>query len=466
MKLAKVEITNFRCFRSLVVELQPDITVVVGANGAGKTSVLDAIAIALYEVVVANGGGGKRQRAQQRAALQPTDILMDPVAEDALMGREKFVHIRASASDYYPVEGFPGTTSTGKPFLIEWSQSIVFRPPSEFIYDTRASGSLSDINRYFDTVWQEIRNSSPNARIPLPVVAYYRAHRRISAMPDLGDIFKAEYSREEAFANALDAGTDFRSMCQWFYLRENAELRAQVAEKRNPEVAFPDLRAVREALRLAIEGLARVSFEGSPPRLMITLRDADNTVRAMEMAQLSDGYRNLLALVLDFARRLAQAHPTWANPLEAPGILVVDEIELHLHPRWQQTVIPSLRRIFPNTQLILATHSASVIQTVRREQILLLASDHQFEAIPQDVGTYGAENSRVLAEVFGAYPRPQNIDTVGKLSRYLELIEAREQDSEHAESLRRELETAFGTSDPDLRRADMRIAQLKVLGKR
>ncbi|HML30919.1 MAG TPA: AAA family ATPase, partial [Hyphomicrobium sp.] len=70
--------------------------------------------------------------------------------------------------------------------------------------------------------------------------------------------------------------------------------------------------------------------------------------RTLEVAQLSDGYRTLLAVVLDFARRLVQANPSFPNPLEAPGILLIDEIELHLHPRWQQTIIPSLQSAFPN----------------------------------------------------------------------------------------------------------------------
>ncbi len=466
MKLAKLEITYFRCFESLVVDFQPDVNVIVGANGAGKSSILDAIAIALYELVAANGGGGKRQRTQQNAALKPTDIRIEPDAADAIAGRKDFVQFRATATGYYPVDGFPGSTPGGQAAAIEWTEHIRYRPPSGFIYDTSASERLSHIHRYYQAVWQEIRNSSPQALIPLPVVAYYRAHRRVAGMPELGDIFKLVQSREEAFANALDAGADFQAMCQWFYLRENAELRAQVADQPKDRSEFPDLRAIRQALSHTIEGIERIYFDGNPPRLMIDLREPNGTARAMELAQLSDGYRNLLAVVLDFARRLAQAHPTWPNPLEAPGILLIDEIELHLHPRWQQRVIPSLRATFPNTQLIVTTHSPAVLTTVKREQIRLLASDHTFEEIPADVGTYGAESSRVLAEVFGAHARPPVIDTVEKLRTYLGLVESRQQDTEQAQTLRTELETALGSSDPDLRRADVRIAQLKVLGKR
>jgi len=170
--------------------------------------------------------------------------------------------------------------------------------------------------------------------------------------------------------------------------------------------------------------------------------------------------------VLDFARRLAQANPNWPNPLEAPGILLIDEIELHLHPRWQQQVIPALRAAFPNTQLIVSTHSPAVLTTVRREHIKLLGADHQFEQIPNDVGTYGADNSRVLAEVFGTYPRPQNIGTVNILREYLQLIEKNDGETDKAKIKRKELDTALGTSDPDLLRADLRIKQLKFLKQR
>lgn len=464
MKLAKIEITHFRCFESLTIRLHPDINVVVGANGSGKSSILDAIAIALYEIVAATGAGAKSQRKTQGASLQATDIFVNPLAQEALAGRKEFVQVRAEASDYYPIAEFSGETPTGQPASLEWTEHILYRPPSGFSYETRAK-DRSSLHAYLASLWQEIAKS-PLALIPLPVVAYYRASRRIGGMPELGDIFRLDLSRDKAFANALDAAANFTAMCQWFYLRENAELRARVDALDDKDQEFVDLRAIRQALRLTIDGLERIYFAGSPPRLMVEIRETDGSSRALELAQLSDGYRNLLALVLDFARRLAQAHPNWPNPLAAPAILLIDEIELHLHPRWQQKVIPALRAAFPNTQLIVSTHSPAVLTTVRREHILLLGADHQLEHLPDDVGTYGAENSRVLAEVFGADPRPGNIESVQKLRDYLLLIEQRQEESEQAMSLRSELEDAFGSSDPDLRRADLRIKQIKILAKR
>ncbi len=465
MKLAKIDITYFRCFESLAVKLHPDINVIIGANGAGKSSILDAIAIALYEIIAANGAGGKSQRKMQGAALLPTDIYVDPSEKDPLLRRKSFVQLSAMASDYYYIDENSLKPPLDEESVLDWTEHIAYRPPTSFSYDTSTSERVSELHRYITHLWEEIRKS-PQALIPLPVVAYYRATRRMGGMPEFGDIFKLDLDRDKAFVSALNAGANFTAMCQWFYLRENAELRANVNAQSGDRKEFADLRAVRQALKLTIEGLERVYFDGSPPRLMVEIREFDGSTRAFELAQLSDGYRNLLALVLDFARRLAQANPNWPNPLEAPGILMIDEIELHLHPRWQQKVIPALRAVFPNTQLIVSTHSPAVLTTVRREHIKLLGADHQFEQIPNDVGTYGADNSRVLAEVFGAYPRPQNIHSVQQLAEYWQAVEAQEHDTDQAKALRQELESALGTSDPDLLRADLRIKQLQFQKQR
>ena len=466
MKLTRINITHFRCFESLSIPLQSDVNVFVGVNGAGKTTILDAVAISLYDIVTANGGGGKRQRTAQGVSLRPSDIRIASGNGEVSSARRDFVQVHAQTNDFYPVAEFTTTTDIGKERFIEWTDSIQYRPPHDFIYDTGKSESLNDIYRYFEALWQEVRRSDASALIPLPVVAYYRVNRRLAQMPAMGDIFSLRFERDGAFQDALNAGVDYRAMFQWFYLRENQELRERLQIRNDPDFELPDLRAVRNAVTTAIEHVDRVFFEDNPPSLKVKLRPSDRTEDIFELEQLSDGYRNLLALVMDFARRLAQAHPNWANPLDAPGILLIDEIELHLHPGWQQTVIPSLRRVFPNTQLIVATHSPQIVTTVRKEQVHFINSRHTIEPLPGDIGTFGSESAFVLETVFGVHTRPQNIDTVEDLNTYLRLIELHQHATPEAQQLRAILDTALGSADPSLIQADMRIHQLQVLSRR
>jgi len=419
MKLTQVEITNFRCFETLKVPLRPDVNVFVGVNGAGKTAILDAIAIALYDIVAANGKVRTHRREQEGVALRPTDIHIPPGTKDVVTGRRDFVQVRAQADDYYELPDFPAATPSGEPRFIEWTDYIQYHPPVGFLYDTRKSERLNDIYRYFAALWQEVRHSDARALIPFPVAAYYRANRHISQMPSMGDVFSLSLERQDAFQNALDAGTDYRAMVQWFYRRENQELRERLQIRDKPDFEFTDLKAVRLALKRALDNVSRIFFDGDPPSLKVESTDAHSKPEVLELEQLSDGYRNLLALILDFARRLAQAHPGWDNPLEAPGILLIDEIELHLHPQWQQRIVPNLRAIFPNTQLIAATHSPQVLTTVQRENIAILK---EYALYAPHVSTYGAESKRVMREVMQTENRPPGNEVADQLRQLFGLI--------------------------------------------
>lgn len=459
MKLSKIEITNFRCFESLSFELRHDVNVFVGVNGAGKTTILDAIATVLYDVVAANGGGGKRQRGWQKADLHSSDIHIARGSANAAVGRRDFVQLKASAKDFYEVPGFPNKTQAGDPAFLEWTDHIKYLPPAGFSYDTSQSERLSSVYQYFAALWQEIRKSKAAALIQLPVVAYYRASRRLTDMPKMGNVFELELSREGAFHQALNAGADFQAMCQWLYLRENAELREKMQIRHDPNYQFPELKAAREALVRLLEGVKRVYFDDNPPSLKVAFARSNQTDETMELSQLSDGYRNLLALVLDFARRLAQAHPNWPNPLEAPGILLVDEIELHLHPKWQQTVIPDLHAVFPNTQIIVTTHSPYVVTTVE-SRCVHIAENASIRPCPAP--TYGAKVSDVVAEVMGVpNQRPPDNPIAAQISAMFEAID-HGQAKEAREFWSRLQEWSKGYPEPDLVRADLMIRRLEA----
>ncbi|MCI0553167.1 MAG: AAA family ATPase, partial [Anaerolineae bacterium] len=214
-------------------------------------------------------------------------------------------------------------------------------------------------------------------------------------------------------------------MCQWFYLRENQELREKLQIREDPLFELPDLKAVRTALALSLDNVSRVFFDNNPPSLKVEFTGSNGNPRVLELEQLSDGYRNLLAVILDFARRLAQAHPNWDKPLEAPGILLIDEVELHLHPQWQQKIIPNLHRVFPNTQLIVATHSPQVLTTVEREKISIIKENRLHMA---SSSTYGAESNRVMLEVMGTDSRPPDNQFTEQLQELFGLINRGELD--------------------------------------
>jgi hypothetical protein len=139
MKLDKVEITYFRCFESLKIPLQPDVNVFVGVNGSGKTAILDAIAIALWDIVAANGGGGKRQRTYNGVDLNVSDIHMPLESFDLVSWRPDFVQVRGLVTDFYEISGFPAKTRDNAPMFIEWQNHIQFRPPRGFDYESSKS---------------------------------------------------------------------------------------------------------------------------------------------------------------------------------------------------------------------------------------------------------------------------------------------------------------------------------------
>lgn len=179
---------------------------------------------------------------------------------------------------------------------------------------------------------------------------------------------------------------------------------------------------------------------------------SDGSTVELSLNQLSDGYRSMVAMIMDFARRLVLANPDLENPLEAEAILLIDEVELHLHPQWQQTVVPSLRRAFPNTQLIVTTHSPQVLTTVESRNIRVLR-DNQVVAAPP--GANGAESKRMLEPVLGTESRPPGNPRVAELNRLFQYI--REEKLEEAKGLASELDVWVGGNDPSIDEARMLI---------
>lgn len=174
-------------------------------------------------------------------------------------------------------------------------------------------------------------------------------------------------------------------------------------------------------------------------------------VRAM-----SSGVQAVISLIVDLAFRCLRLNSVHAEDALSIsyGIVMIDEIEQHLHPGWQQRILPSIRKIFPNIQFIVATHSPEVLTTVKSEQIRIL-EDGECHLAP--VGTLGAESQRLLMDVLGLTDLRPPIPEVAELREYLMLIEDGEQDSIRAQELRGILHDRYQENEPQLNKADRRI---------
>jgi predicted ATP-binding protein involved in virulence len=181
-----------------------------------------------------------------------------------------------------------------------------------------------------------------------------------------------------------------------------------------------------------------------------------NELGLLPVSQLSDGIRGVVALVADLAFRCVRLNGFYGQfaPEESNGIVLIDEIEQHLHPGWQQRILPALREAFPKIQFIVTTHSPEVLSTVDSQQIRILQDGKCFAAPP---GALGAESHRLLHDVLGLKdPRPP-IPAVAELKEYLALVDHEQWDGNRAKELRAILDARYQGYEPKLLEADLHI---------
>ncbi|MCP4550772.1 MAG: AAA family ATPase, partial [Bacteroidetes bacterium] len=194
------------------------------------------------------------------------------------------------------------------------------------------------------------------------------------------------YAYENTFRKV---GNDFDDFLTWFRLEEDWENQNKL--EKGLDFINPSLDVVRNAIRLFFSNISSTDFSDlkvkratrngayhyGDPRLR---RGSSLTLRAnnqeLKVNQLSAGQKILLLIVSDLAHRLAVANPSKPDPLRGEGVVLIDEIELHLHPQWQREVIPALLRVFPNLQFIITTHSPQVLSNVERDEVFILEDNN------------------------------------------------------------------------------------------
>ncbi len=293
-----------------------------------------------------------------------------------------------------------------------------------------------------------------NIEANIPLVVYYPVNRAVIDIP-LEIPQENSFEQVDAYKQALDGvQIRFSSFFQWFRSVEDVE-NEELRENHN----YRDerLEAVRKAISSLLgEEFSKLRVRRSPLRMTVTKQGQELIIN-----QLSDGEKCLLAMVGDLARRLAIANPSLSDPLQGSGVVLIDEIELHLHPKWQREIIPALTRTFPNCQFIVTTHSPQVISQVKPEGIYILERTDAGIVAMRPESSYGRDSNRILEDLMDTPERPQEIKE--SLLELFRLIARGDLDS--ARLLHQKIADEIGADEPELVGASVSIRRREILGR-
>jgi len=428
MKVKGLKINAFRGIDNLELELEPDLPIVfIGNNGVGKSSILDCIAILLSR-------------------------LLYPIKARYIDASRRVSEIYNITERFFIVEDIKnGCKETENEITIElddsqklsWTLSSNKKKNQDFPY-------LSQLEEVIKNIYEEWENSF---YVNIPLAVYYPTNRVVRETP-LEIEKQYLFEQIDAYEEALDGiQIGFESFFQWFRALEDVE-NEEIRD--NPDNRNRDLEAVRQSIYSLIVGFSNLRVRRSPLRMTVKKQGQELIVD-----QLSDGEKCLLAMVGDLARRLAIANPSLEKPLEGSAVVLIDEIELHLHPKWQREIIPALTRTFPNCQFIITTHSPQVISQVKPDGIYILEATPEGIVAKRPESSFGRDSNRILEDLMGVSERPQQIkDNLRELFR---LIDAGNLDA--ARQLRQQIEDEIGADESEFVRADIMMRRKEIINR-
>jgi predicted ATP-binding protein involved in virulence len=412
-----MHLENYRCFENFAINFDEHLTVLVGVNGSGKTAVLDALSILLKNI--------HQYKYITRERISDNDVNLNKINEDIICE--------------YSVQFSKNLDNTRKKIKIIFER-------------LKRNSSILILNENMHTP-DEINSIRKFFTQDMPVCAAYMAgrflHEQATVLKRSSNMPSGTSAFDNAFSRSIE---DYQTTLSWFNNMDADEARAM--RDHAQKIEMPELKAVREALSKALLGqYERPRMKGSPPELIIYKKGTDTSYK---VSQLSDGYRAMLAVVMDLARRMALVHNAATSSdesvLHSPAIVLIDEVDLHLHPSWQQTVLPTLMEIFPNTQFVVTTHSPQVLTSIPPKHIRILSDGNVYSV---DEQTEGAESSRLLKHVLGVDPRPQDLLIVKKLEEYAKLVYDEKWNTQEAQEL-------YDTLIKHFKRDDQKLAELEM----
>ena len=348
MHIDKLTLKNFRNFENAEVLLDSKMNIVVGNNGSGKSSLLMGALTAASAFFLGIGYASPRN-------IRPEDVRH--VTHE--VGK---IYQQA---EVYPVEVFCQGVVNG--INCTWSRSLS-GPKSNTTY-----GGASELKVIAARMQKDTLN--PSSQVVLPLIAYYGTGRLWAQKQAKQKGKKNLNSRFEGYRDCITEQATYKQLPEWF-----SEMTLLVSQ----EGPIPQMSAVQKALERCFAGLinhdetqhVKIEYRQRYRTIVVEYTNRNGEHELHPMSEMSDGCRSVLSMVADIAHRMAVLNPQLGDSiLETPGIIIIDEVELHLHPGWQKRILKDLASVFPNIQFIVSTHSPEVITSYKDANLILLKHD-------------------------------------------------------------------------------------------
>ncbi|WP_405379312.1 AAA family ATPase [Phascolarctobacterium sp.] len=437
MQINKLKVKNFRCYEDMEIDFDPRLTVIVGENGKGKTAIFDAIAMGLEPYLQSLGVEGRR--------IGVKDVRRVPEY------KEDGVHIERMVNQY-PLEITLTGETSGK------TVSCTKTMHEDGSVTVRASGMIEGAASLRDKL-------AKHEDIVLPAFAYYGTARIWADSSLMADYDTSLEKREIGYKECMEPSSSYNNFGTWFeHVSRCAQQEHKVAEElqRHQMVKNAIQRAIDTCLQST--GFHDLYYNFQLGAFVINHPDMGE----MLVDDLSDGFRSVLSMVADLAYRMVRLNPQLGENavVETPGLVLVDEIDMHLHPAWQQTVLLDVQRAFPLVQFIVTTHSPQVLSSVPAESIRVLMWGRHFEGVRRVSFAMGATSTQILQDIQNVGLRAESLPIVQDLKRYLNLVSQDKWDTPEALALRKRLDAWAKGNEPALLRADMDIRMRQFRRKR
>ncbi|MDR1485714.1 MAG: AAA family ATPase [Planctomycetaceae bacterium] len=434
MYINLLSIENFRGIRKMLLRLHPQLNVFVGINGSGKSSVLDAM-----------------------------KYLLTPHAA-SLCNRD--CSVPNQGNDFPNEEIYNNENESKLSFTFiknkEETSSITLRSQRYSTVNARSESAISYIyqNREWikffvdedlllpedriDISWQ--RFIEKRRQINICILVYFPVHRVVDDV-SIDAWSNRNFRPEDAFIDAMAAKINFKEFFEWYRNREDLENEERKEDKQ--------LSTVRKAISIFLDGIKPPKVYRRDPLRMVVEKNGIE----FRIQQLSDGEKCLLVMIGDLARRLAIANPLRDNPLEGEGIILIDEIDLHLHPTWQHNIIPRLIKTFPNCQFLISTHSPHVITHIPSDHLFVLQLKNNEVTVEQPRDSYGKNAEQILRNIM-ELPDSRPDCVAEKLNEIYQLIDDKKLDE--AKNVIADIQNEI-SNDTELFRASAIIKRKELL---